>query len=68
MLPLVMMLAGVVLIMLNEVLASRKRVRVVYKYLPRDLDTSMRELPSVTAQFGDMFAQGGGVPYRLRLA
>ena len=65
MLVLVMALAGVVLVMVNELLASRRRVRVVYKYLPRDLDTYMREQPTATAQFGDLFAQEN-VPYRLR--
>lgn len=65
MLVLVLALAGVVLIMANELVASRKRVRVVYKYLPRDLDTYLRELPTATAQFGDLFAHEN-IPHRLR--
>lgn len=65
MLVLVLALVGVVFIMANELVATRRRVRVVYKYLPRDLDTYVRELPTATAQFGDLFSQEN-VPYRLR--
>ena len=65
MLVLVLALAGVVLVALNELVASRNRVRVVYRYLPRDLDTYLREQPTATALFGDLFAQDS-VPYRVR--
>jgi hypothetical protein len=48
---------GVVLLVLNQVVRQNARPpRVVYRYLPRDLDTYLREQPLASAQFRGMFA------------
>lgn len=45
---------GVVLIVVNQLIVSNT-VRTKYVYLPRDLDTYLRELPFATVVFGSMF-------------
>lgn len=45
---------GIILIVCNEVINAPKQV-TVYKYLPRDLDTYLREEPLVSVQFADLF-------------
>lgn len=53
---LLLVFAGVVLIMANELVATRRRaVRVEYRYLPRDLDTYLREEPLASVAFESMF-------------
>ena len=46
--------AGVVLVVLNELIAARPPP-VVYRYLPRDLDTYLREDPYASVTFERMF-------------
>ncbi len=47
--------AGIVMIMANELVAARRQPRIVYKYLPRDLDTYLREEPRASVTFQSMF-------------
>ena len=42
---LLVLFAGVILVMANELVNSRRAPTVVYRYLPRDLDTYLREEP-----------------------
>ena len=47
---------GIVFVLLNEQLrTARASDTVEYRYLPRDLDTYLRELPYATVQYKDMF-------------
>lgn len=47
---------GLVLVVLNQVVRQNAQPpRVVYRYLPRDLDTYLREQPMASAQFASMF-------------
>lgn len=47
---------GVVLVVLNALVKTRDSPpRVEYHYLPRDLDTYLREQPLATVQFENMF-------------
>lgn len=55
MLLLLLLFAGIMLVMANELVAARNRTRVVYKYLPRDLDTYLREEPQASVTFKNMF-------------
>ena len=47
--------AGIALIMANELVAARQRTMVEYRYLPRDLDTYLREEPYASVTFQSMF-------------
>lgn len=55
MLLLLLIFAGIILIMANEVVAARKHQHIVYKYLPRDLDAYLRDQPTVSHTFKNMF-------------
>ncbi len=47
---------GVVLVVVNQLVRSADRApRVEYRYLPRDLDTYLREQPQATVQFEKLF-------------
>lgn len=50
----VALFAGLILILTNE-LAYGKPERIEYRYLPRDLDTYIREAPAPSTVFGSMF-------------
>lgn len=53
---LAMFFAGVVLVVVNQLVKSHARPpRVEYRYLPRDLDTYLREQPLASVQFRSMF-------------
>ena len=52
---LLVIFAGVILILSNELVATRRRAKVVYRYLPRDLDTYMRQEPYASVTFKSMF-------------
>lgn len=53
---LAMFFAGVVLIIVNQLIkANAQPQRVEYRYLPRDLDTYLREQPLASVQFKGMF-------------
>lgn len=54
-LVLLLIFAGVTLIMANELVAARTQPRIVYRYLPRDLDTYLREEPQASVIFKSMF-------------
>lgn len=54
---LLLMFAGVILVMANELVAARTQPRVVYRYLPRDLDTYLREEPQASVTFKTMFEE-----------
>lgn len=56
---LLLVFAGVVMIMANELVNARNSPAVVYRYLPRDLDTYLREEPFPSAVFADMWTQEG---------
>jgi hypothetical protein len=48
--------AGIVLIVVNQLVkANAQPPRVEYRYLPRDLDTYLREQPEASTHFGAMF-------------
>lgn len=56
MLVLVLLLAALCLLLANELATLRTRPqRVVYRYLPRDLDTYLREEPAATVTFKNLF-------------
>ena len=46
---------GIILIVVNEQLNAPEQ-KTVYKYVPRDLDTYLREEPLASLAFADMFA------------
>lgn len=52
---LLLLFAGIILIMANELVAARSAQRVVYRYLPRDLDTYLREEPRASVTFKNLF-------------
>lgn len=53
---LVLLFSGIILIVVNEtVKANAQPPRVEYRYLPRDLDTYLREQPLASAHFERMF-------------
>lgn len=45
---------GITLIIVNELINKPEKI-VTYKYLPRDLDTYLREEPYASVTFADMF-------------
>lgn len=47
--------AGAILVLANEVVIARQKPAVRYMYLPRDLDTYMREEPYASVTFHSMF-------------
>lgn len=53
---LLLLFSGVLLVVVNELVkAHAKPTRVEYRYLPRDLDTYLREQPLASVQFRNMF-------------
>lgn len=47
---------GILLVVLNSLLSLRNAPpRIEYRYLPRDLDTYLRDQPLATVQFESMF-------------
>lgn len=52
---LLLVVAGIALVLANELVAARKRTSIQYRYLPRDLDTYLREEPYASATFSSMF-------------
>lgn len=56
--------SGVVLLILNELVKSRTNVRVEYRYLPRDLDTYLREQPYPSIAYKDMFQNASALHFR----
>lgn len=53
---LLLFFAGVVLVIVDQLVkAHAEPVRVEYRYLPRDLDTYLREQPLASVQFRSMF-------------
>ena len=49
---------GVVLVVVNELVKARAcGVQIEYRYLPRDLDTYLREAPKTGAVFRSMFTE-----------
>ena len=54
----VLVLAALALLLANELAALRARPpRIVYRYLPRDLDTYLREEAKASTTFRSMFEQ-----------
>jgi hypothetical protein len=52
----VLLVAGLALVVINHIVKGQPpRTKVVYKYLPRDLDDYWRTQPSASTQFADMF-------------
>ena len=60
------LLAGVVLVLVNE-LVAKAAPKVEYRYLPRDLDTYLREQPYPSVVYGAMFTDSDVIDTR-RLA
>lgn len=53
---LVLFFTGIILICVNQMVKSDERPpRVEYRYLPRDLDTYLREQPLASVHFKSMF-------------
>lgn len=52
---LLLIFAGVIFVMANELVAARTQPKIEYRYLPRDLDTYLREEPLVSVTHSDMF-------------
>lgn len=49
---------GIVLVVVNQLVkANAQPARVEYRYLPRDLDTMLRELPQASVQYRSMFQE-----------
>lgn len=59
---LLLIFAGIILVMANELLAARTEPKVTYRYLPRDLDTYLREEPYATVTFDSMFTGDDDFP------
>lgn len=53
---LLLFFTGIILVLANQVL-NAPLVKVEYKYLPRDLDTYIREDTKASAHFDSMFNQ-----------
>lgn len=53
---LVLLFTGITLIVVNELINKPEQI-VTYKYLPRDLDTYLREEPYASVTFADMFSE-----------
>lgn len=54
---LLLVFAGIILVMANELVSARRQPKLVYRYLPRDLDTYLREQPYASATFKAMFTE-----------
>lgn len=52
---LLLIFSGISLVLANELVAARRRTAVEYRYLPRDLDTYLREEPFASVTFNSMF-------------
>lgn len=52
---LLVIFAGVALVLANELVAAKRSRKIVYRYLPRDLDTYLREEPYASVTFDSMF-------------
>lgn len=53
---LVLFFTGVILVIVNQLVKQKDRPpRVEYRYLPRDLDTYLREQPLASVHFRNMF-------------
>ena len=52
---LMVLFGGIVLVLVNE-LVAKAAPTVEYRYLPRDLDTYLREQPNPSAVHGAMFS------------
>lgn len=51
-----MFFTGIILVIVNQLVKTRDQPpRVEYRYLPRDLDTFLREQPLASVHFRDMF-------------
>lgn len=57
MILLLLIFAGVLMVMANELVAARRQPKVVYRYLPRDLDTYIRQQPYASVTFDSMFTK-----------
>ena len=64
---LLLIVSGIALVLANELVAARKRSVVQYRYLPRDLDTYLREEPYASATFESLFKEASE-PYRTSLS
>lgn len=53
---LIVFFAGVIMVVVNELVKNKATTKVVYRYLPRDLDTYIRQQPLATVDFKDLFA------------
>ncbi len=54
---LLVFVAGVIMVVVNELVKDKCGVpKVIYRYLPRDLDTYIRQEPLATVAFSDLFA------------
>lgn len=51
-----MLCGGFLLVSANQIVNSRQKVQIEYRYLPRDLDTYIRELPPPSLTHGAMFS------------
>lgn len=47
--------AGLLLVATNHIVHARHKTRVEYRYLPRDLDTYIRDMPFASIDFEAMF-------------
>lgn len=55
---LVLFFTGLVLIIVNQLIkANAQPQRVEYRYLPRDIDTYLREQPMASVHFESMFKE-----------
>lgn len=54
--PLVVLLLGAVLVLINKHFADVP-CKIEYRYLPRDLDTYIRDTPGPATVFGAMFTE-----------
>lgn len=54
--PLVVLLLGVLMIVSNRYVADIPE-KIEYRYLPRDLDTYIRDTPGPSTVFGAMFTE-----------
>lgn len=54
---LLLLFAGIILVMANELVAARTQPKIEYRYLPRDLDTYLREEPRVSVTLAGMWDQ-----------
>lgn len=53
---LVVFFTGIVMVIVNQLIkAQAQPARVEYRYLPRDLDTYLREQPMASVHFQSMF-------------